>query len=269
MVDKMMKYSFILLTSEKEGFLEKIQELGVVDITRSEKPVDHDSSIMLEGASRAKKVLDILEGINYSEDADAEAIAAVTIEIREDILGYVETTVEKLKNLKAAHETSQKQMAAVLPWGKYDKKALDSIAELGYTIRYYCMPSKSFDPAWAELYPLQVVEEDGKNTWFVTIAPKDEAYTFPANEIAAPSCTHAEAAEEAKQIKQAIIECKAGLLNAKDYIPAIKEAYNSNLVTLDRYLADAAGEGAAEDHITLFTGFAPVEEDARISCDLF
>ena len=259
-----MKYSFILLTSEKEGFLEKIQELGVVDITRSEKPVDQDSSLMLEGAARAKKVLETLEGINYAEDADAEAIAAVTVEIKEDILGYVETTVEKLKALSASYEAAQKQMDAVLPWGKYDKKALDAIAELGYTIRYYCVPSKSFDPAWAELYPLQVVEENGKNTWFVTIAPKDEAYSFPANETAAPSCTHADAAQEAEQIKKAIIECKAGLLNAKDYIPAIKEAYNSTLVTLDRYHADAAAEGAAEDHITLFTGFAPVEEDARM-----
>ena len=173
MVDKMMKYSFILLTSEKEGFLEKIQELGVVDITRSEKPVDQDSSLMLEGAARAKKVLETLEGINYAEDADAEAIAAVTVDIKEDILGYVETTVEKLKALSASYEAAHKQMDAVLPWGKYDKKALDAIAELGYTIRYYCVPSKSFDPAWAELYPLQVVEENGKNTWFVTIAPKD------------------------------------------------------------------------------------------------
>ena len=142
MVDKMMKYSFILLTSEKEGFLEKIQELGVVDITRSEKPIDQDSLHMFEGAARARKILETLEGINYAEDPDAEAIAAVTVEIKEDILGYVETTVEKLKNLNAAYETSQKQMSAVLPWGKYDKKALDAIAELGYTIRYYCVPSK-------------------------------------------------------------------------------------------------------------------------------
>ena len=40
MVDKMMKYSFILLSGETEGFLEKLQELGVVDVTRSAKPVD-------------------------------------------------------------------------------------------------------------------------------------------------------------------------------------------------------------------------------------
>lgn len=45
MVDKMMKYSFILLSSESEAFLEQLQELGVVDITRSTKPIDEPSEI--------------------------------------------------------------------------------------------------------------------------------------------------------------------------------------------------------------------------------
>ena len=61
-----------------------------------------------------------------------------------------------------------------------------------------------------------------------------------------------------------MIECKAGLLNAKDYIPAIKEACNNDLVELDRYLAKEAGQGAAEDLVTVFTGFAPVENDAEL-----
>ena len=48
MVDKMMKYSFILLSGETEGFLNKLQEMGVVDVTRSAKPIDDNSARMLE-----------------------------------------------------------------------------------------------------------------------------------------------------------------------------------------------------------------------------
>jgi V/A-type H+-transporting ATPase subunit I len=71
MITKMTKYSFVLLTGEKEGFLEQLQELGVVDISRSVKPIDSDSSVMFHKAERAKKVLEFLEGINYTKDADA------------------------------------------------------------------------------------------------------------------------------------------------------------------------------------------------------
>ena len=39
MITKMTKYSFILLSADKEQFLNNLQELGVVDITRSVKPL--------------------------------------------------------------------------------------------------------------------------------------------------------------------------------------------------------------------------------------
>ena len=35
MITSMTKYSFILLKGEKDGFLDRLQELGVVDISRT------------------------------------------------------------------------------------------------------------------------------------------------------------------------------------------------------------------------------------------
>ena len=264
MITKMTKYSFVLLTGEKEGFLEQLQELGVVDISRSVKPIDSDSSVMFHKAERAKKVLEFLEGIDYSKDADAEAIAKTTVNIEGDPVDFIEECRAKLTELHAALAHAEKQLQATLPWGEYDKKALDGLKDLGYAIRYYAVDAKKFDESWGELYPLQVVENNGKKVWFVTVAPKGEAYSFPVQEVAAPEITSAEAASDIARIKTEITDCKAGLLNAKDYIPAIKEACNSDLVELDRYLAKEAGEGAAEDMITVFTGFAPVENDAEL-----
>ena len=264
MITKMTKYSFVLLTGEKEGFLEQLQELGVVDISRSVKPVDQDSSEMFAKASRARKALEFLESIDYSKDADAEAIAKATINIEGDPVDFIDECRAKLAELHTSLANAEKQLQATLPWGEYDKKALDGLKDLGYAVRYYATDAKKFDESWGELYPLQVVENNGKKVWFVTVAPKGEAYSFPVQEVAAPEATAAEAAADITRIKAEITECKAGLLNAKDYIPAIKEACNSELVELDRYLAKEAGEGAAEDMITVFTGFAPVENDAEL-----
>ena len=265
MITKMTKYSFVLLTGEKEGFLEQLQELGVVDISRSVKPVDQDSSEMFAKVTRARKTLEYLEGINFSKDADAEAIAKATVTVEGDPVDFIEQCRAKLSELNTSLANAEKQMKVRLPWGDYDKKAIDGLAELGYTVRYYCVDLKRYDPVWSELQPLQIVNNDGQKVWFVTVAPKSEEYIFPVQEVAAPEGTYAEAAAEAAQIKAEIIGCKAGLLNAKDYIPAIKEACNKELVDLDRYLADTAASSAAEDHITVFTGFAPVENDAELA----
>ena len=264
MITKMTKYSFVLLTGEKEGFLEQLQELGVVDISRSVKPIDSDSSVMFHKAERARKTLEFLESIDYSKDTDAEAIAKATVNIEGDPVDFVEECRAKLTELHASMANAEKQLNARLPWGEYDKKAVDGLSELGYTVRYYRVDAKKFDEAWGALYPLQVISEDGKKVWFVTVATKGEAYSFPVQEIAAPEGTYAEAAAELERLKAEVVECKAGLLNAKDYIPAIKESCNNDLVELDRYLANEAGQGAAENLITVFTGFAPVENDAEL-----
>ena len=264
MITKMTKYSFILLTGEKESFLEQLQELGVVDVTRSVKPVDQDSAEMLAKATMAKKTIEFLEGIDYTKDADYEAIAKTTTEIEGNPVEFVEGCKTRISTLESDLANALKQVNARQPWGEFDKAALDGLADLGYKVRYYSVDEKRFSPEWAELYPLQIVSEDNKKVWFVTVSPKDEAYSFPIQETAAPEGTAAQSQAKAEEIKEDIIRCKAGLMNAKDYIPAIKESCNSDLVELDRYLADNAAVGAAEDMLTVFTGFAPAENDAEL-----
>ena len=264
MITKMTKYSFILMTEEKDGFLEQLQELGVVDISRSVKPVDQDSSEILARASRAKKTLEFLESIDYTKDADAEAIARTTVEIDGDPVAFVDNCQSRLAELSIELAAARKQMDARLPWGEYDKKAIDSLSDLGYKVRYYIVDKKRFDQAWAGQYPLQVIEEDGKKVWFVTVTPESEEYSFPVNEVPAPADTYAAAKADVERCQSEIIACKAGLLNAKDYIPAIKEMRNGDLADLDRYLADSARGSAAEDYVTVFTGFAPVENDQEL-----
>ena len=264
MITKMTKYSFVLLTGEKEGFLEQLQELGVVDISRSVKPVDQDSSEMLAKATKAKKTIEFLESIDYTKDADYEAIAKTTTHIEGSPVEYVDRCKARISELESYLANTLKQVSARYPWGDFDKAAIDGLSDLGYKVRYYSVDEKRFDPQWAELYPLQVVSNHNKKVWFVTVSPKDEAYSFPVQETAAPEGTAAQANAEVADIRSEIVKCKAGLMNAKDYIPAIKESCKSDLVELDRYLADNAAVGAAENMLTVFTGFAPAENDTEL-----
>ena len=130
MITKMTKYSFILMTEEKEGFLEQLQELGVVDISRSVKPVDQDSSEMFAKASRAKKAIEFIEGINYSKDADAEEIAKATVNVDGDPVDFIESCRTKIGELNISLANAEKQMKARLPWGDYDRKAIEGLKEL-------------------------------------------------------------------------------------------------------------------------------------------
>ena len=270
MVDKMMKYSFILLSGETEGFLEKLQELGVVDVTRSARPVDDNSARMLDDAAAAKRIITKLEGINYDKEADKDAItkaAAVSV-LDNNLTEGAQKSFVELMELEAARNAAEKEMRSRLPWGDFDKARLDSLDALGYTVRYYMVPAKKYSEDWAQLYPLEVICQDKANVWFVTICPKGEEYALPVDPVTAPEGSWKQSEDEIKELNARIINTKGALLKYKESIPVIESAYKKGLVDLDMYLAKASTESAADNMLNVLEGFAPVENDGLL-CSSF
>ena len=270
MVDKMMKYSFILLSGETEGFLNKLQEMGVVDVTRSAKPIDDNSALMLEDVSAAKRVITKLEGLAYDKDADIEGIMKACNEavLAENLTDGAQKALVELMELEVLRASVAKEVSLRRPWGDFDKSKLDSLETLGFAVRYYIVPSKKFSAEWSSLYPLEVIAEDGNNVWFVTITPKSEEYTFPVDAVAAPEGSWKEAQATLDEINAKISAVKGTLLKYKEAIPQMQARCDKELTDLDMYLAAAATESAAEDKLSVLEGFAPIENDATL-CEEF
>ena len=270
MVDKMMKYSFILLNGETEGFLEKIQEMGVVDITRSAKPVDEKSAAMLDSVSAAKKIIGRLESMNYEKDPDFEKISKAYDQAPApaDAIKEAQQALVQLAELELEKSAALKDVKIRLPWGDFDKARLDNLGALGYTVRFYTVNRKSFSPEWAEMYPLEVISEDKNNIWFITVSAKDEEYSFPVEAVATPEASWKEAQTRVDSLTEDIIKVKGHLLRCKDAIPQIKDRCTATLVELDLYLANASKESAVDDRLEILEGYAPVENDAEL-CKTF
>ncbi|MBR5141794.1 MAG: ATPase V [Bacteroidales bacterium] len=266
----MMKYSFILLSGETEGFLEKLQELGVVDVTRSAKPVDDCSAAMLDTVVSDKKVIGKLEGLNFTKDTEWNAIqqAGEAAVLEGDLAVGAQTALVQLAELELAKSAAEKEMAARLPWGDFDKARLAHLESLGYAVRYYRVPEKKFSQEWAALYPLEVISEDKANVWFVTVAPKGDEYTFPVEPIAAPEGSWKEAEAEVKALNEQIIKAKGLLVKYQSEIPAMQETDRQRLVDLEMYLAKASTEQKADNMLSVLEGFAPVENDEQL-CKTF
>ena len=269
MVDKMMKYSFILLNGETEAFLTKLQELGVVDVTRSSKPIDEHSTKMLDQAAATKRVILKLEGIDYGKDADQEAIAkaAETAVLESNLTEGAQKAFVGLIELELAKAAAEKDVRSRLPWGDFEKGRLNQLEELGYQVRYYVAPVKKFTSEWEELYPLQVISKDNNNVWFVTVCPKGEEYSFPIDPVSAPEGSWKEAQDEVENLNAKIIALKGAILKYKAALNDLELTYNKELTDLDMYLAKSSTETAADNYLNLLEGFAPVENDETLSAE--
>lgn len=260
MISPMTKYSFILLSGQTEEFLSKIQDLGVIDITRSVKPVDEMSEALLSEADTVKKALNVLN----SCDAEPEKSFRFDGDPVEAAL-KAQADVEELKNELSS---AKKELSARKPWGQFSTEAIGRLEAQGLKIRFYSCQKKKFDPAWAEIQPLQVVSETDTTVFFVTVAPVSEEYSFPIEPMAAPEGSVNEMELTIKDLETKLSERKKLLGNLKGCIGELRQRYNEKLGALDLYLAESATEMAADSHLAVVTGFAPTEDDKRL-CDAF
>jgi len=230
MIDKMTRYSFILLTQQKEEFLRDLQELGLVDITRSSKPVDDTSGALLSGIEALKKeIKDISEGCD-----------------------------DRLRELRASLAGQLSEREEIRPWGSWDRQMLD---RTGLSLHFYKVDAKRFDDAWPSQYAVQKVSEDGGRIWFVIVGSNEG---FPLRELPAPAMTLAEATAAIEERERQISLYAKSLKDRSAELPQLRAELASKQDELSRYLAGATGEDAAAGSLVVFEGFAPTSDTASL-----
>ena len=245
MITKMTKYTFLLLTSDTEAFLREIQALGVLDISRSRKPVDATSGHLYREAEVLRKEIETVDRCDFSRDEEHHNLS---------------------EKLQAAEEAYNEK----LHWGDVDAAQVKALREAGCQLHFHTVPAKKFNPAWTEQYAIEVIDRDDKNVRFVLVDNASEGannFQVPETPVAVESiedlaihvaALHAELArrEEAMQIRK------------EEELPSLRKAHAVKVQELQRYLAQKGSQLAAEDYITVLTGFAPTEDDARLQAEL-
>ena len=265
MVTEMTKYDFILMSGDADAFLKKLQEVGLVDITRSVKPVDEKSEKISLRADIYRKALLILKNVEPAEFAE-KTYGDLAVNVMETIKGKEEAQ-SQLSQLR-------KDLEECKPWGNFDMAGLDKLAEQGLKLHFY--KAKAIDPAWKEQYALSEISNDGSNTYFVIVEDviarsdsdeaiqKDRPFEFPLKEMPAPTRDCAAIEKEIKAIENDIEQKDRHLSELKCHEEDIKKELNKLTSKLDLHLAQVAGEKAAEDYITVFEGFAPADKEAGL-----
>ena len=113
MITPMTKYSFILLNGQQEELVEKLQELGMMDITRGTKPVDDTSRRIF---ADIELVSGLIEALNKAE------IPAGTVpeRIDGDIVRIAGGMIMRYSEDTDAIKALEKEINSTKVWGKFD-----------------------------------------------------------------------------------------------------------------------------------------------------
>lgn len=253
MIASMTKYSFVLLNGTQEELLTSLQEIGLVDITRSIKPIDEASQNLkaeielLDGLIRGLRKADIPEGtVPEFIDGDIVRLAGGML------MRYSDDTVE-IKQL-------QSEISDLRQWGQFDAEVLGELARAGVPVHFHKLSTKAFKPKWAQEYALTVVSQDKSHTLFVVAGPD----TLPG-EIPVPTSGLAAKEKELQEKQAHFAKVLSRIASAKERIPELEEKRAQLYSQLDLHLAGAAAVPAAEDTIVTLVGYAPTESDAAVT----
>ena len=253
MIASMTKYSFVLLSGTQEELLTSLQEIGLVDITRSIKPIDEASQNLkaeielLDGLINGLRKADIPEGtVPEFIDGDIVRLAGGML------MRYSDDTVE-IKQL-------QSEISDLRLWGQFDADVLGELARAGVPVHFHKLSMKAFKPEWAQEYALTVVSQDKSHTLFVVAGPD----TLPG-EIPVPTSGLAAKEKELQEKQAHFAKVLSRIASAKERIPELEEKRAQLYSQLDLHLAGASAVPAAEDTIVTLVGYAPTESDAAVT----
>ena len=253
MISPMTKYSFILLNGEQEGLLEKLQEIGLVDITRSVKPVDGPSGELLRAVEHRKELVQSLGKIVFPEELQPAPIEG-------DLTYATASALDTLEQLGEQMKALEKEAAAAEPWGAFDPELLKKLSDAGVPVQFHVCSAKSFAPEWAGQNAVQVLKEADAKVWFVVAGPD----TLP-DRVRGPHRSFEAVQQEIAEVQAEIDHEKAVLLTAKKRMDEFEAESREKLTKLDLYLAKQAAVPAAENTIVTLVGYAPTENEEAVT----
>ncbi|MEG0519126.1 MAG: V-type ATPase 116kDa subunit family protein [Bacteroidales bacterium] len=259
----MTKYSFVIFHKEVDEFLQNLQNLGVVDVTRQHRAIDTYSLEKFEEIARYNAAVKSLKSTLEAAVQKGVAIPS-DVEASGDILKVYETKLSLKEELSVALKETKAALFEAQPWGVFTQENFDKIKKTGLIPHFYTMSEKRFNPQWEQEYPLHIINTENGKIYFTILQTEGEPYSFKEQECKFPD-TSANMLEEQIALLNGKIESNdKELLSTTNLIEQFEERKQELFLSLDLYLANTASQKQAEETIVIFEGFAPTEIDKQV-----
>ena len=267
MIVKMIRYDFVLYSGEHERFLERLQELGLVDVTVTGwEPSEADLRLIADAEAKTKAVEALRTKLSEEDFKAGEPYATG----EEAFAAYAAATTEAAA-LRGEIARYAKSAEELLPWGEFSAATIAKMAEQGVVLRYFNCNTNAYnenEKAWSEKYTVAEISEQSGVTYFVVVATPEAEIEIDAEEVKAPTMNYREA--------EALVAEKTAALAATDEVVARAAA------TIEKVEAEAAeareklhlakvvasGEKVADDKLVVMEGWAEEETAEKVDAML-
>ena len=266
MIEKMKKFTFLVTDKEYEGFISSLRQQGVVHVQQLQQGASsQELQQALDLESRYVAALRVLDSAakTYQVAPHAPALGQASDSL--EVLTRIENIQAEEQTLMHERDAIEKDIRVLEPWGNFDMKALQRLAQAsGLTVGFFRCSSKFFRQEWADHYFAIPVNEMSKSTYFLTFS--EEKPDIEAEQIFLPQESLQEKRAQLDSVLQKLDLIHGELLYIEKQLRSVLldgQSQTRDSIQLERvHLSD---ERVAGDSLRLLVGWVRADRTEELT----
>ena len=172
MIEPMIRYDLLLYHGDVKPFMEKLRELGMVDITLRDWDAPQQVRDLMAQSDRYRTVWQRLDSIKPAEAGDGQSTEAPFDTVAQAVEAY-EAAAERIDQLETMRAKATAELDELAMWGEFDPDEIKRLREQdGIALRFFEVATKQYNSEWERDYAIQVIAQTaGGETYFVVAQP--------------------------------------------------------------------------------------------------
>lgn len=258
MIEKMMKYSFVLYHLDYNNFLTRLQDLGMVHLVRS---CEDKSPELVQNRDLMTEYAEVVKYLTKLNSTSPK----ISINLpTKALLNKINGAREERESLVRHEETLKKNIRELLPWNHFDYELVRRIKESGIGIDFHYCLKNHFKPEWEQQYAISVIGERSGLLYFVVLYTGDspaleaDTFSFHQHTLQEFETDQTETLSKIKDIDEYL----------QNVAPAALEAFETEIRRLgseyDYVDATLQGVSEADAHLRILSGWIPASKEAAL-----
>ena len=265
MIARMSKYDFVLFAAQSADFVDRLRDLGLVDITTAGwEPSEEDRQMLLD-IEAGTKALDFLKA--WAGESEHNQTGAQPYASGEETFRQYAAAQRALAASRTEIARLEKSAEELRPWGEFDVARVQKLAGQGIVLRYFSAQRNTYDKMsaeWSEQYAVSEINRTDSTVWFIVVAAPGQEINLDAQEMKTPQMDVRQAGEAiaAEQAKVAALDAEFARAAASRellaaYVASLKER-------LQGVKVEATARQAADGTLVVMEGWAETETSAKV-----
>lgn len=265
MIARMTRYDFVLYAAQSADFIEKLRELGLVDVTTTGwEPSEEDRQLLSDIENRSKAV-DFLRG--FAADGERFDKGAMPFASGLEAYEHYAAAAQSAAALTSEIARLEKLADELRPWGDFSADTLQALAGQGVVLRFFSAPKSAFDklsPEWQTHYTISVVGQQAGYVYFVVVTAPGEEVALDAQEMKTPQTDRRGAESRIAEAGAELRRLDAEFSRAAVSLPLIEADWTALREKLQEVRVTATAQQAADGTLSVMEGWAEKETSDRV-----